>query len=89
MDSEIKGSVSVLRTAAATARQLDKHEPTPPAVVEKPGAVTHPDLNALLAALEHERIATLAYFYWQQRGCPEGSPEDDWFRAEHEIREKS
>jgi hypothetical protein len=89
MDSKIKSPASTLGAAAATARQLDKHEPTALAVVEKPGAVTHPDLNALLAVLEHERIATLAYFYWQQRGCPEGSPEDDWFRAEHDIREKS
>lgn len=32
------------------------------------------------------KIASLAYFFWQSRGCPEGSPEDDWFRAETELR---
>lgn len=26
-----------------------------------------------------------AYFRWQARGCPEGSPEEDWFRAEQEL----
>ena len=31
------------------------------------------------------RIAVLAYEFWQQRGCPNGTPEQDWFRAEHEI----
>jgi hypothetical protein len=31
------------------------------------------------------RIAVLAYEYWQERGCPHGSPEEDWFRAEQEI----
>lgn len=35
-------------------------------------------------AQEHERLARLAYFYWQDRGCPEGSPEEDWLRAEAE-----
>jgi len=45
-----------------------------------------PDLNALLAALEHQRISALAYFFWEQRGCPCGSPEEDWYRAEQEIR---
>lgn len=35
---------------------------------------------------EHERIAVLAYEFWQERGCPIGSPEVDWFRAEEEIR---
>jgi hypothetical protein len=27
-------------------------------------------------------IANLAYRLWQERGCPIGSPEEDWFRAE-------
>jgi hypothetical protein len=26
-----------------------------------------------------ETIASLAYSYWQARGCPFGAPEDDWF----------
>ena len=32
-----------------------------------------------------ERIALLAYTYWEQRGRMGGSPEEDWFRAEREI----
>jgi hypothetical protein len=47
----------------------------------------YPDLDSLLAALEHERIAALAYFYWQQRGCADGSPDEDWLLAERHIRE--
>jgi predicted chitinase len=31
-------------------------------------------------------IAQLAYFLWQSRGCPEGSPEQDWFEAERKIQ---
>jgi Protein of unknown function (DUF2934) len=27
-------------------------------------------------------IAELAYRFWEERGRPEGSPEDDWYRAE-------
>ena len=30
-------------------------------------------------------IAALAYELWQARGCPEGSPEEDWSRAEQEL----
>ncbi len=33
-----------------------------------------------------EDLATRAYFYWLERGCPAGSPEQDWFRAEEELR---
>ena len=37
----------------------------------------------------HEEIATLAHGLWQSRGCPEGSPEVDWFRAVAELRSRS
>lgn len=33
-------------------------------------------------------VAALAYELWQRRGCPEGSPEDDWFEAERILRER-
>lgn len=33
-----------------------------------------------------EEIAARAYSCWHQRGCPEGSPEEDWRRAEEELR---
>jgi hypothetical protein len=26
-----------------------------------------------------------AFFLWEQRGCPFGTPEVDWFRAEEQI----
>ena len=32
-----------------------------------------------------ERIALLAYSYWEKRGRQGGSPEEDWFWAEREI----
>ncbi|MBV9267076.1 MAG: DUF2934 domain-containing protein [Acidobacteriaceae bacterium] len=39
-------------------------------------------------SLTHEEIASHAYRCWHQRGCPEGSPEEDWHRAERELRER-
>jgi hypothetical protein len=34
----------------------------------------------------HEEIAILAYQFWQERGCPIGSPEEDWFRAKQALQ---
>ena len=34
----------------------------------------------------HEDIAALAYSYWEARGFQGGSPEEDWLRAEQELR---
>jgi hypothetical protein len=33
-----------------------------------------------------EQTTLRAYKLWQERGCPIGSPEEDWLRAEQEIR---
>lgn len=39
-----------------------------------------------VAGFGHEDIATLAYELWRARGCPEGSPEEDWFHAAERLR---
>jgi hypothetical protein len=36
-----------------------------------------------------EEIARLAEKYWAERGWPEGSPEQDWLRAEQELKAAS
>jgi hypothetical protein len=35
-----------------------------------------------------EDIPVLAYKLWQARGCPEGSPQEDWFRAVEELESR-
>jgi hypothetical protein len=39
-----------------------------------------------ITAFGHNEIAALAHELWQARGCPEGSPDEDWFRAAEELR---
>jgi len=34
-------------------------------------------------------VAALAYRLWHQRGCPIGSDQEDWFRAEQEIKNRT
>lgn len=41
------------------------------------------------SAPTHEDIALLAYALWQERGCPEGSSDEDWFNAEQELKARS
>lgn len=40
-------------------------------------------------AADESEIAVLAYRLWLERGCPEGSPEEDWYLAEGELRRLS
>ena len=37
----------------------------------------------------HEEARQLAYSYWQARGCPDGSPEEDWLLAERELSSRA
>ena len=39
-----------------------------------------------VTSVDDEEVSALAYRLWQERGCPEGSPQDDWFLAERELR---
>lgn len=36
--------------------------------------------------LDARRTAILAEEFWRARGCPEGSPDEDWFLAEEQLR---
>jgi DUF2934 family protein len=35
---------------------------------------------------DHANIARLAYLHWLDRGCPIGSPEEDWSQAEQDLK---
>jgi hypothetical protein len=42
---------------------------------------------AVYTRSEQDEIAHLAYGYWLQRGGKGGTPEEDWLRAEKELRQ--
>jgi len=35
--------------------------------------------------VSEDAITALAYQLWQERGCPIGSDQQDWFQAEQEL----
>jgi hypothetical protein len=39
-----------------------------------------------VAPPSYQDIAKLAQRYWIDRGRPEGTPEEDWLRAERDLR---
>ncbi|MBS1857939.1 MAG: DUF2934 domain-containing protein [Acidobacteria bacterium] len=56
-------------------KQTHSLQPSAPASTARP-ETQRPDSGA---------IAALAYRLWQERGCPEGSSEIDWYRAERQL----
>ncbi len=55
---------------------------------DEPGLVSAKMMAAgdEVSAPTHQEIAELAYAYWEARGGHGGSPWEDWFRAEQELR---
>jgi hypothetical protein len=47
-----------------------------------------PEVAVEVVSLEitNDAVAQLAYSYWADRGYQGGSPEEDWLRAEQELR---
>ena len=55
----------------------------------KPALAAEVQTNSIEAIPAHEQIAALAHSLWQARGCPEGTPDEDWFNAERALSAKS
>jgi hypothetical protein len=73
--------------------QLTGHEHSRQALEHSQGAA-HQQTQAApvghgITAFGHDDIAALAYELWQVRGCPDGSPEEDWFYAAEELRSRA
>jgi hypothetical protein len=41
-----------------------------------------------MSAAAHDEITRLAFSYWEARGNQGGSPWEDWFRAEEELKRR-
>jgi hypothetical protein len=54
--------------------------------VEPDSIAKSPDESARFEPEKQQEVAALAYEFWQARGCSDGSPEEDWFRAERELQ---
>jgi Protein of unknown function (DUF2934) len=59
-------------------QQLDK-------TITGDDTITEPALEEISELQNRAQIAALAHALWQTRGCPDGTPDEDWFRAEREI----
>ncbi len=70
------------KSVTATAPEIAPVETTPAAAVP-PAKVQEVDLNRY-----EEEIARLAYHLWEQRGFAHGYHEEDWYRAQEEIKRR-
>jgi len=70
------------RTRAKAVRATESVAPTP----RRHKKATPVAAASTVKSICSDDIATLAFSYWESRGYQGGSPEEDWFRAESELR---
>jgi hypothetical protein len=63
-------------------RQIHEHAPG------SHGDAQAPTVGHGILAFGHTEIAELAHAMWHARGCPEGSPEQDWTEAVKQLRSR-
>jgi hypothetical protein len=74
---------------AAEVASLTHLEQSPP-VHQRSQYAHHDGVNEHgMVQFGHDEIAALAHRNWLVRGCPEGSPEVDWYRAAQELRARN
>jgi hypothetical protein len=57
-----------------------------PVTPTKPQTSPMPPQSSSQTGPGHDKIAMRAYQKWVQRGCPQGSEQQDWLEAEAELR---
>ena len=71
---------------------LTGHERSRQALEDSHHAQEHGQPTTLghgVAAFGHDDIAALAHELRRARGCPQGSPEEDWFHAAEQLRSRA
>ena len=63
--------------ASKTAKRVIASAPVEP--TEEPALASPPS---------EQEVAELAYQRWVERGCPIGSPEEDWFAAWQQLQSR-
>ena len=85
-------SISTEGTAAQATHRRSVRASVPPSVAAEPASSPEPQPAVLETPTtqlsEQDEIAKVAFAYWEARGRQGGSPEDDWARAEKEVRSR-
>jgi hypothetical protein len=56
---------------------------------KKPVASANGTTNGTSGSITHDQVALLAHRFFEERGRKHGHHEEDWFRAEQELRTKA
>jgi hypothetical protein len=83
-----KKAVSAVVEVAPKAKTAAPRRKAAPRSIAEPVAESIVNLSEAVEtqiAIDVRQVEERAYQSWIERGCPMGSPEEDWYRAEREV----
>jgi len=86
--SEKELVVSTGAAAAAPRRKTTTRTRAKHPIAAEPETMS-PAAEPEQVTVSYEDIALQAYLYWEARGCQGGTPEEDWLRAEEELKART
>ena len=84
-----KGESKAMPTPKATQRGAVASPPASANNTVKRTRTVRPRTHTATAASDEtgrDLVALRAYFHWLERGCPDGSSQEDWLWAERELQ---
>jgi Protein of unknown function (DUF2934) len=84
--SKARKHMAVPAETPAGVTSVEETPETPVTAMDIPAAATV--TGSAVYEPTHEEIAERAYLLWEARGCQGGCPEEDWLRAEEELRQQ-
>jgi len=89
MAKTVKKAIAPAAKATGKPATAKKAPVTGKPAATKSKMAASPESKIHLLPASHEQIAQLAHRFWAERGHQHGHHEDDWLRAEQELRGKA
>jgi len=89
MTETIKKPKAAAKPRKATAKKGAEPLSADPVVQNHHGSPENHSSVSNQPPISHDAVALLAHRYWKERGHRHGQHEEDWFRAEQELRGKA
>jgi hypothetical protein len=87
--SPVSAGTARLRRAATRPQHSATAAEVPATPAREPETPARTEAVVSERELSREEIARLAYSLWEARGCQGGNPDEDWLRAEEQLRQRA
>lgn len=89
MTETVKKTTAAAKPRKTAAKKKSEPVSAKPTIQSQHGASENHSAVSHRPSVSYDEVARLAHKFWKERGHRHGQHEDDWFRAEQELRGKA